>query len=120
MYNLPDSVNGRRAGVSSASLSERQMRLLIVEDYRPLRESLTKGLREAGFAVDATGDGEEGLWYARSNDYDVIILDLMLPGMDGLSILKKLRAEGRQSHVLILTAKDTLDDRITGLDLGRG
>ncbi len=56
------------------------MRLLIVEDYRPLRESLTKGLREAGFAVDSTGEGEEGLWYARGNDYDVIILDLMLPG----------------------------------------
>ncbi len=94
------------------------MRLLLIEDYRPLRESLTKGLREAGLAVDATGEGEEGLWYARGNDYDVIILDLMLPGLDGLSILKTLRAEGRQSHVLILTAKDTLDDRITGLDLG--
>lgn len=94
------------------------MRLLVVEDYRPLQQSLTKGLREAGFAVDSTGDGEEGLWYAMSNDYDVIILDLMLPGLDGLSILKQLRAKGRQSHVLILTAKDTLDDRITGLDLG--
>jgi len=94
------------------------MRLLIVEDYRPLREPLTKGLREAGFAVDSTGDGEEGLWYALSNDYDVIVLDLMLPGMDGLQILKKLRAEGRQSHVLILTARDSLNDRVTGLDLG--
>lgn len=94
------------------------MRLLLVEDYRPLRQSLTKGLREAGFAVDATGDGQEGLWYAMSNDYDVIILDLMLPGMDGLSLLKKLRAEGRQNHVLILTAKDTLEDRIKGLNLG--
>jgi DNA-binding response OmpR family regulator len=94
------------------------LRLLVIEDYRPLRESLVKGLREATFAVDATGDGEEGLWYAKGNDYDAIILDLMLPGMDGLSILKNLRAEGRQSHVLILTAKDTLDDRVTGLDLG--
>jgi DNA-binding response OmpR family regulator len=94
------------------------MRLLLIEDYRPLRESLAKGLREAGFAVDATGDGAEGLWYARGNDYDVIILDLMLPGMDGLSILQQLRAEGRPNHVLILTAKDTVDDRIAGLDLG--
>ncbi|MFQ6036711.1 MAG: response regulator [Sedimentisphaerales bacterium] len=94
------------------------MRLLLIEDYRPLQKSLTKGLREAGFAVDVTGDGEEGLWYATGNDYDVIILDLMLPGMDGLSILKKLRAKGRQSHVLILTAKDTLEDRVSGLDLG--
>jgi DNA-binding response OmpR family regulator len=94
------------------------MRLLIIEDYKPLREPLTKGLREAGFAVDSTGDGEEGLWYAVGNDYDVIILDLMLPGIDGLEILKRLRAQGRQSHVLILTARDTLNDRVTGLDLG--
>lgn len=94
------------------------MRLLLVEDYQPLQKSLTKGLREAGFAVDATGDGQEGLWYAMSNDYDVIILDLMLPGMDGLRILKKLRAKDRQNPVLILTAKDTLQDRVTGLDLG--
>lgn len=94
------------------------MRVLLIEDYRPLQTSLTKGLREAGFAVDATGDGREGLWYAMSNDYDVIILDLMLPRMDGLSILSKLRAEGRQNHVLILTAKDTVDDRVKGLNHG--
>jgi DNA-binding response OmpR family regulator len=94
------------------------MRLLLIEDYRPLQQSLTKGLREAGFAVDTTGDGQEGLWYAMSNDYDVIILDLMLPGMDGLKILKKIRSEGRKSHVLILTAKDTIQDRVAGLDLG--
>lgn len=94
------------------------MRLLLVEDYRPLRQSLAKGLREAGFAVDATGDGQEGLWYALGNEYDVIVLDLMLPGMDGLEILKKIRARGRESSVLILTAKDTVQDRVVGLDLG--
>jgi DNA-binding response OmpR family regulator len=94
------------------------MRLLLIEDYRPLQKSLVKGLREAGFAVDSTGDGKEGLWYATSNDYDVIILDLMLPGMDGLNILKKLRAKGAKNPVLILTAKDTLEDRVSGLDLG--
>ncbi len=94
------------------------MRLLLVEDYRPLRQSLTKGLREAGFAVDATGDGKEGLWYALSNEYDVIVLDLMLPGMDGLDILRKIRSEGRECDVLILTAKDTVQDRVTGLELG--
>ncbi|HUW20973.1 MAG TPA: response regulator transcription factor [Sedimentisphaerales bacterium] len=94
------------------------MRLLLIEDYRPLQKSLVKGLREAGFAVDSTGDGNEGLWYATSNDYDVIILDLMLPGMDGLEILKRLRAKGGKNPVLILTAKDTLEDRVTGLDLG--
>jgi DNA-binding response OmpR family regulator len=94
------------------------MRLLVVEDYGPVREPLTKGLREAGYAVDASGDGEEGLWYALHNDYDVIVLDLMLPGMNGLEILQKLRAGGRQSHVLILTARDTVNDRVAGLDLG--
>jgi len=94
------------------------MRILLVEDYLPLQKSLAKGLREAGYAVDVTGDGKDGLWYAMSNDYDVIILDLMLPGMDGLSILKKLRAKDKNNQVLILTAKDTVDDRIKGLDLG--
>ena len=94
------------------------MRLLLIEDYRPLQKSLTKGLREAGFAVDTTGDGQEGLWYATSNEYDVIILDLMLPGMTGLEILKKIRNRGKKSHVLILTAKDTVQDRVAGLDLG--
>jgi DNA-binding response OmpR family regulator len=94
------------------------MRLLLIEDYRPLQQSLVKGLREAGFAVDTTRDGKEGLWYATSNEYDVIILDLMLPGMEGLEILRKMRAQGRKSHVLILTAKDTVQDRVAGLDLG--
>jgi DNA-binding response OmpR family regulator len=94
------------------------MRVLVIEDYEPLRKSLLQGLREAGFAVDATGDGPEGLWYAQGNEYDVIVLDLMLPGMDGLTILRTLRAEGRQSHVLILTAKDAVKDRIDGLDCG--
>jgi len=94
------------------------MRVLLVEDYAPIRRSVAKGLREAGFAIDATGDGEEGSWYATVNDYDVVILDLMLPGVDGLTILQRLRAEGRTTHVLILTAKDTVSDRVRGLDLG--
>jgi len=90
----------------------------LIEDYRPLQNALAKGLREEGFAVDATGDGNEGLWYATGNDYDVIILDLMLPGLDGLSLLQRLRAKGRQNHVLILTAKDSVPDRVKGLNLG--
>lgn len=94
------------------------MRVLLVEDYPPIQKSVAKGLREAGFAVDATGQGEEGLWYALANDYDVLILDLMLPGVDGLTILRRLRSEGRAAHVLILTAKDTVPDRVRGLDLG--
>jgi len=94
------------------------MHLLVVEDFKPLQKSLVKGLREEGYAVDATGDGEEGLWYAESNDYDVLILDLMLPGMNGLAILKKIRALGKKSQVLILTARDAIEDRVKGLDAG--
>lgn len=94
------------------------MRLLIIEDYRPLRESLARGLRDAGYAVDATGDGPEGLWYAENHPYDVVILDVMLPGLDGFEILRKLRAAGNTTHVLVLTARDAITDRVTGLDLG--
>lgn len=94
------------------------MKVLLVEDYAPLSKAVRQGLQEAGFAVDVAGDGEEGLWYARSSDYDVIVLDLMLPRVDGLTLLKRLRTEGRTAHVLILTAKDTIADRVAGLDLG--
>ncbi|MGB9626783.1 MAG: response regulator transcription factor, partial [Phycisphaerae bacterium] len=94
------------------------MRVLVVEDYAPLRKAVAQGLKEAGYAVDAAVDGEEGLWYAESGTYDVIVLDLMLPGLDGLTLLKRLRKAGSATHVLILTARDTLDDRVKGLDLG--
>ncbi len=94
------------------------MRILLVEDYELLRDSIALGLREAGFAVDVAAEGATGLWHATSNDYDVIILDLMLPRIDGLSILKELRATGKITHVIILTAKDTLGDRVLGLDSG--
>lgn len=94
------------------------MRLLVIEDYTPLRKAVVRGLEEAGYAVDSTGDGKEGLWYAQSNDYDLIVLDLMLPGIDGWEILRSLRQEGQQTHVLILTARDTVDDRVVGLDMG--
>ena len=94
------------------------MRVLIVDDQERLRNWLRKGLQEAEFVVDAAGDGHEGLWYALGNSYDVIILDLMLPGVDGLSILRQLREAGREDQVLILTAKDTVSDRVKGLDLG--
>ena len=94
------------------------MKILIIEDFELLRDSLCQGLREAGFAVDTAGDGETGLWQAKSGHYDVIVLDLMLPRLDGLTILKQLRGLGVASHVLILTAKDTTPDRIKGLDTG--
>ncbi len=94
------------------------MRILVVEDYTPLRTAITRGLTEEGFAVDAAGDGEEGEWYATSNAYDAIILDLMLPKRDGLSVLANLRARGCATHVLVLTARDGVDDRVDGLDRG--
>lgn len=94
------------------------MRILLVEDYAPLQKALAKGLREAGFAVDVTGDGKKGLWHATGHEYDVIILDLMLPGMDGLTLLQQLRDAGKQTHVLILTAKGEVVDRVRGLELG--
>ncbi|MEK6674539.1 MAG: response regulator transcription factor [Planctomycetota bacterium] len=94
------------------------MRVLVVEDYAPLRTSLEQGLREAGFAVDSSADGEEGLWYAQSNDYDAIVLDILLPKRDGLSVLKSVRRSGSRTPILLLTAKDTVQDRVTGLDLG--
>ncbi len=94
------------------------MRLLLIEDYAPLRLSLTSGLREAGFAVDAAGDGETGLWHARGAVYDAIILDLMLPRVDGLTVLGRLRADGYNRPILILTARDTVPDRVKGLDSG--
>lgn len=94
------------------------MRVLLVEDYAPTRNALSKGLQEAGFAVDASADGEEGLWYARSAPYDVIILDLLLPKLDGLTLLATLRREGCEAHVLVLTARDTLEDRVRGLNTG--
>ena len=94
------------------------MRILVVEDYGPLKASLGKGLREAGFAVDLAADGEEGLWYALGEDYDAIVLDLMLPKLPGLVVLERLRAEGKQTHVLILTARDAVEDRVRGLEAG--
>jgi DNA-binding response OmpR family regulator len=94
------------------------MKLLLIEDYKPLRESMEQGLRENGYAVDAAGDGEEGLWYASTGEYEVVVLDLRLPGMDGLEILRRLRAQKNRVHVLIVTARDTIDDRVEGLDLG--
>jgi DNA-binding response OmpR family regulator len=94
------------------------MRVLLVEDSDRLRRSVGTGLRRAGYAVDVSADGEEGLWYALGHEYDVIILDLMLPRLDGLSLLRRLRDEGKDTHVLILTAKDTVEDRVLGLRTG--
>jgi DNA-binding response OmpR family regulator len=92
--------------------------VLIVEDSKTLRETLHDGLSKLSYGVDSVGDGKEGLDYARFKEYDVIVLDLMLPVMDGLSVLRELRAAGKKAHVLILSAKDQVEDRIRGLQLG--
>ena len=94
------------------------MRLLLVEDDQALREILRKRLVQEGYAVDACGDGSEGLDYAISAPYDGIILDIMLPGIDGLTILSNLRARGMDTAVLLLTARDAVNDRVRGLDCG--
>jgi DNA-binding response OmpR family regulator len=88
------------------------MRVLVVEDSEKLREAVKTALRRSGFSVDATGDGEEGLWLAENNPYDALILDIMLPGIDGLTILERLRQQDNPSPVLLLTAKDTIDDSL--------
>ena len=94
------------------------MKLLLIEDSRRLQASIGRGLRKAGYVLDATSDGEEGLWMVESNTYDLVILDLMLPKLDGLSLLRRVREKECNTHVLILTAKDTIDERVRGLRAG--
>ena len=94
------------------------MRTLIVEDNATLRRAVSGAAREVGFAVDESGDGEDGLWHATSFTYDVIVLDIMLPKLDGLQVLRRLRATGSQAPVLLLTARDGVEDRVAGLDAG--
>ncbi|QYM79653.1 response regulator transcription factor [Horticoccus luteus] len=91
------------------------MRLLIVEDSSRLQRTLAMAFRRSGYAVDVAGDGEEGLWLAELNDYDAIVLDLMLPKRDGIDVLRTLRTRGRTTHILLLTARDTVADRVAGL-----
>src|SRR3954469_14787922 len=79
---------------------------------------LRRGLAEEGFAVDVAGDGDDGWWYARETDYDVIVLDVRLPGRDGFTLLTQLRAAACWAPVLLLTARDAIEDRVRGLDLG--
>ena len=94
------------------------MKILVVEDSPRLRRALTEGLHRSGFVFDMAEDGIEGLNYANAFEYDVIVLDLMLPRIDGLSLLKKLRNQQNYAQVLILSARDGVEDRVRGLDLG--
>jgi len=94
------------------------MRVLVVEDEHKIAAFIKRGLEENAYAVDVAYDGEQGYDWAKSFDYDFIILDIMLPEMDGITLCRKLRQEGDQANILMLTARDSIDDRVAGLDAG--
>jgi two-component system, OmpR family, response regulator len=94
------------------------VRVLVVEDEVKMAGLLQRGLREEGYAVDVASDAREALWLAAENPYDGIVLDVMLPDMDGFEVCRKLREAGRWSPVLMLTARDAVPDRVAGLDAG--
>ena len=94
------------------------VRVLVVEDETKLGNLLSRGLREEGYAADLAERGEEALWMAKAVEYDAIVLDVMLPGLDGFDVCRRLRADGVWSPVLMLTARDAVDDRVAGLDAG--
>jgi two-component system, OmpR family, response regulator len=94
------------------------MRVLVVEDETKLRDLLRRGLDEEGYATDVADRGEEALWMANAVAYDAIVLDVMLPGVDGFEICRRLRGNGVWAPVLMLTARDEIDDRVNGLDAG--
>jgi len=95
-----------------------EVRILLVEDEPAAAQMLAKGLREQGYAIDVSTDGEMALFQASVNDYDLVILDVMLPRKDGFEVCREMRSAGSVFPVLMLTARDTVDDRIIGLDSG--
>lgn len=109
----PGRIDGARSGAQGAA-----MRLLLVEDNDLQRDALKAGLTASGYVVDASADGAAGLELAMAGAYDLLILDVMLPKISGFEILRQLRTAGRSVPVLMLTARDGVDDRVTGLDLG--
>lgn len=94
------------------------MRILLVEDEKKMASFIERGLKEEGYAVDVAADGEQGWEYVSANDYDAIILDLMIPKISGLALCGKIREAGNQTSILMLTARDSVDDKIKGLDQG--
>ena len=94
------------------------MRILLVEDEPRMAQVVAKGLREHAYAVDVAGDGDSALYQSAINDYDLILLDVLLPNRDGFEVCRELRARGDATPVLMLTARATVDDRIEGLDAG--
>jgi DNA-binding response OmpR family regulator len=94
------------------------MRILLVEDDAGIAQSIHQGLVEVGYVIDVVGDGKTGLDYALISEYDILVVDIMLPVMDGLQMLRQLRSEEIKTPVLLLTARDAVEDRVKGLDAG--
>ena len=94
------------------------MRILLIEDDEQTAAFISKGLRQEGFAVDCSADGKDGLNLALSQPYDAAVIDIMLPGLDGLTLIDEMRRKGRRTPVIVLSAKSTVDDRIKGLQAG--
>jgi two-component system OmpR family response regulator len=94
------------------------VRVLVIEDHPAMAELVERGLREESYAVDVAATAERGLAFLASNDYDAMVLDLVLPDLDGFEVLRRMRAAGRWTPVLVLTARDAVDDRVRGLDAG--
>jgi heavy metal response regulator len=94
------------------------MRILLIEDEKKISDFIKRGLKEEGYAVDVSYDGEEGYFLAKTNTYDLILLDLMIPKIDGVTLCKKLRQDKMTAPIIMLTAKDTVRDKVTGLDAG--
>src|SRR3989344_7560523 len=94
------------------------MRLLIIEDEKDLADNIKKGLSEEGFAIDISNDGEDGKFMIETEPYDLVILDLMLPKIDGIRLCKEIRAKGIKTPILMLTARSTVENKIEGFDVG--
>ena len=108
----------RAADAEAGTIQLQAMKILVVEDESKTSAQLRKGLAENGFVVDVAESGVDGLFLTTNGDYDLIVLDVVLPQMDGWSILSALRSAGKQTPVLFLTARDTVQDRVKGLELG--
>jgi len=94
------------------------MRVLVIEDEKKIADFVKRGLKEEGYAVDVAYDGEQGLFLATTNDYDLILLDLMLPKIDGMAVCRAIKEKKAAAPVIMLTAKDTVHDKVAGLDAG--
>ncbi len=117
---VPDTSDRPVSALAStgAAYSIALMRILIAEDEAKVATHIRKGLVEAGYAVDIAADGNEALWLAESNPYDALVLDVMMPGTDGITVVRQLRRKGLRAPVILLTARHGLEDRIRGLDAG--